>query len=215
MVDGSSIAAEDTTSPYSVNWDSATATNGTHTLTAVARDTSGNVTTSASVTVTVSNAAAPPPTPGAALFGSATIFANLDTNPTGAIEAFDVGTVTAGTLARMHVYLDSPLPATVLVGLYADAGGKPGALLSATTIVTPVATWNDVAFGPLALTAGSRYWVAILSPNGALNGPHFRDAKTGGAGIFVSGLGLTALPTTWPSGGSSNLDGPMAAWGSS
>jgi hypothetical protein len=56
-LDGANLGAEDTTSPYSVAWNTTTATNGTHTLTAVARDAAGNMGTSASVSVTVSNAA--------------------------------------------------------------------------------------------------------------------------------------------------------------
>ena len=54
-VDGISIGAEDTTAPYSVVWNSTTAPNGTHTLTAIARD-SGGGTNTASVAVTVTNA---------------------------------------------------------------------------------------------------------------------------------------------------------------
>jgi hypothetical protein len=55
LLDGNVLGAEDTTSPYSVNWDTTTATNGSHILTARARDAGGNTTTSAQVTVTVSN----------------------------------------------------------------------------------------------------------------------------------------------------------------
>jgi len=56
LVDGSNAGSEDTSSPYSVSWNTATVANGSHTLTAVARDAAGNRTTSAPVTVTVSNA---------------------------------------------------------------------------------------------------------------------------------------------------------------
>lgn len=63
-LDGAGLGAEDTTSPYSVSWSTTTATNGSHTLTAVARDAAGNSTTSASVTVTINNAA-PDTTPPA------------------------------------------------------------------------------------------------------------------------------------------------------
>ena len=56
-VDGVTVGAEDTSSPYSITWNTATAGNGSHTVTAIARDAAGNVTTSASRTVTVSNAA--------------------------------------------------------------------------------------------------------------------------------------------------------------
>ncbi len=48
------IESEDTTNPYSVSWDSTAASNGSHTLSAVAHDAAGNYATS-TVTVTVSN----------------------------------------------------------------------------------------------------------------------------------------------------------------
>jgi hypothetical protein len=54
-VDGSAIGSEDTTSPYSVSWNTTTVADGSHSLTARARDVAGNQTTSAAVTVTVSN----------------------------------------------------------------------------------------------------------------------------------------------------------------
>ena len=54
-LDGVNLGAEDTTSPYSVSWYTPGAANGTHTLTAVARDASGRTTISAARTVTVSN----------------------------------------------------------------------------------------------------------------------------------------------------------------
>ena len=58
-LDGANLGAEDTAAPYSVSWNTATATNGAHALRAIARDAAGNSTTSAPVTVTVSNAAPP------------------------------------------------------------------------------------------------------------------------------------------------------------
>ena len=54
-VDNNPLAAEDTTSPYSVSWNTTTVANGTHTLTALARDINGNTATSAPVTITVAN----------------------------------------------------------------------------------------------------------------------------------------------------------------
>jgi hypothetical protein len=55
LLDGVNLGAEDTAVPYSVSWNTATAANGTHTLTARARDAAGNLTTSAPITITVSN----------------------------------------------------------------------------------------------------------------------------------------------------------------
>jgi chitodextrinase len=62
-LDGSNLGAEDTSSPYGVSWDSRTATNGSHSLAAVARDAAGNRQTAATVTVTVSNDTSSPTVP--------------------------------------------------------------------------------------------------------------------------------------------------------
>jgi hypothetical protein len=59
---GANLGAEDASPPYAVTWDTRTTANGSATLTAVARDPTGNSLTSAPVTVTVSNTAPPPPT---------------------------------------------------------------------------------------------------------------------------------------------------------
>jgi YD repeat-containing protein len=55
--DGVLIAPEDTATPYSVAWNTTTASAGAHTLTAVAWDAAGNLAT-ATRTVTVSNPSA-------------------------------------------------------------------------------------------------------------------------------------------------------------
>src|SRR6266540_2961762 len=60
QLDGANLGAEDTASPYSVSWDTTTAAEGSHTLTAIARDAAGNAPTSAPVTVTVTTGSTPP-----------------------------------------------------------------------------------------------------------------------------------------------------------
>ena len=54
-LDGVALGAEDTSAPYSVSWNTATAANGAHVLTAIARDTSNNTAQSLSVNVVVLN----------------------------------------------------------------------------------------------------------------------------------------------------------------
>jgi hypothetical protein len=54
-LDGEDLGAPDTSAPYAVSWNTSQTTNGTHTLTAVARDEAGNTRTSATITVTTSN----------------------------------------------------------------------------------------------------------------------------------------------------------------
>jgi hypothetical protein len=60
LLDGAALGNEDTSAPYSVSWNTTTASNGNHTLTARARDLAGNQTTSSGVGVTVSNSGPPP-----------------------------------------------------------------------------------------------------------------------------------------------------------
>ena len=57
FLNGTALGAEDTSAPYSITWNTTTCSNGSYTLTAIARDASGNRTTSAGIGVTVSNTA--------------------------------------------------------------------------------------------------------------------------------------------------------------
>ncbi|WP_084285447.1 LamG-like jellyroll fold domain-containing protein [Solirubrobacter soli] len=65
-LDGADLGSLDTSSPYTVNWDTTTATAGSHVLSAVAKDAAGNPGTAANVSVTVNNTTPPGPTPVAA-----------------------------------------------------------------------------------------------------------------------------------------------------
>src|SRR5437667_8100757 len=85
-LDGSNLGAEDTTAPYSVPWDTTTAGNGSHTLTAVARDSLGVLWTSDPVTVTVFNDTTPPavsitsPASGTIVAGTISVTASASDN---------------------------------------------------------------------------------------------------------------------------------------
>src|SRR5206468_15422 len=86
-LDGANLGAQDTSSPYSIPWNTTTVGNGSHTLTAMARDAAGNRTTSSPVTVTVSNTDATPPSvsitapaSGATVSGSTTVSASASDN---------------------------------------------------------------------------------------------------------------------------------------
>ena len=95
--DGTAIGTEDTFAPYTVNWDTASTINGARTLTAVARDGSGNETTSIGVNVVVANAVG-------SGFGYSLSFLGTGTND----------------LDRVKIRIDDP--ATSLPGPPADVG---------------------------------------------------------------------------------------------
>ena len=56
MLDGVNLGTEVTTAPYNISWNTFATSNGSHALSATARDTAGNTTTSNPVAVTVQNA---------------------------------------------------------------------------------------------------------------------------------------------------------------
>ncbi|HEX6667758.1 MAG TPA: LamG-like jellyroll fold domain-containing protein [Solirubrobacterales bacterium] len=58
LIDGGAFGAEDTSAPYEIPWPSTGVANGTHKISARARDAANNTTTSADVSVTVNNAPA-------------------------------------------------------------------------------------------------------------------------------------------------------------
>ena len=80
-VDGNDLGGTDTSAPYSATWNTTAIANGSHTLTAVARDAAGNATTSAPVAVTVDNGTPPTvaitaPAGGATVSGTISVTAN-------------------------------------------------------------------------------------------------------------------------------------------
>lgn len=96
-VDSSNIGSEDTTAAYSVSWNSSTVANGSHTLTALARDAAGNQMLSIGIIITVSNVAtstatSTPPVPVSDALGP--WITNLSISPTsgnvGVIVTFSV-----------------------------------------------------------------------------------------------------------------------------
>lgn len=92
-LDGANLGVEDLTAPYDVSWASDGVSNGTHVITAVARDAAGNAATSAPVSVTVANLVPPPtlsvallvaPASGSAPLNGVDLTASLSGTATGA-----------------------------------------------------------------------------------------------------------------------------------
>jgi hypothetical protein len=149
-----------------------------------------------------------------ALLGVQLLEPALDQNVAGLAEAFRSAAVAAGTISRLQLYVDPTSQATsLIVGIYSDVNGHPGALLSRATIATPAnGTWNYVSIPPVVLAAGSQYWIALLSPAGG-GTVRFRDRCCGVGGTNKSetsrGTALADLPATWVTGSRFD-DGPLS-----
>lgn len=209
-LDGAALGSEATSAPYRIDWNTSSAANGVHSLTAIARDSAGNTTTSQAVAVTVSNSIVVV----AALVGDQSVEAKTDSNVAGVAEAFKTTGSATGTLNSIAVYVDPLSAATaVTAGVYTDASGHPGALLAQGTVFAPTAGWNTIGVPGAAIANGAVYWIALLAPAGS-GTLRFRDrcCGLGGATEVAGATGASALPPTWPRG-SVYKDGPMSAWG--
>src|SRR5881409_319944 len=194
-LDGTNLGAEDTTAPYSVPWDTTTASNGSHTLTAVARDSLGVLWTSDPVTVAVSN----PPTissftPASGPVGTSVTISG--TNFTGATAvlfnsvsaSFTVNSATAITATVPAGATSGPIGVTTPDGTASSAGSftviNPPTITSFTPASGPVGTsvtisgtnftgatavlFNSVS---ASFTVNSATAITATVPAGATSGP--------------------------------------------
>ena len=160
ILDGVNLGDEDTSSPYEVSWDTTTAPNGTHFLSAVARDSSGGTGPGNTITVTVLNDAAPPtvaittPSSGATVSGTLLVAADAaDDNGVAGVQFLLDGQPLGAEVTTAPYYLvwnSSAVPGGphTLAARARDTSGKltTSAAVDVTKlIVTPIITWPTPA----------------------------------------------------------------------
>jgi hypothetical protein len=176
----------------------------------LSKDAAGNQGTSANFTFATAAAGTTP------LVGDLSTEASQDSNAAGLAEAFQYSATAPGTATRVYVFLDGSNAASkVAVGLYTNsASNTPGTLLAQGTIASPVANaWNFATIPGVSLQAGTKYWIAVLSPSGS-GTIYIRDVASGGLAQNSSQTNLTSLPATW-SPGPSWANAPMSAYAAS
>jgi hypothetical protein len=206
-LDGVNLGAEDTTSSYAVSWNTATAVNGTHTLTAVARDAAGNVRTSAARTVTVSNAgdsmsptvSLSAPASGATVSGAVTVSASASDNVGVVGVQFKLDGVNLGAEDTTSPYAVSWSTVTAVNGTHTltavarDAAGRSTTSAARTVTVSnagdgasPTVSLSAPASG--ATVSGAVLVSASASDNVGVVGVQFK----------LDGVNLGAEDTTSP-----------------
>jgi hypothetical protein len=162
-LDGANLGAEVTSAPYSIVWNSASTANGSHTLTAEARDAAGNQATSTPIIVTVSNGTPPdtaPPTVAitspannATVSGSSvTVSANASDNVGVAGVQFKLDGANLGaevTSAPYNIIWNStstPNGTHTLTGLARDAAGNQTTSAAVTIVVSNSTSGSTVWF---------------------------------------------------------------------
>ena len=134
------------------------------------------------------------------LLGENTVLSQQDYLSAGQAEAFSLRAMASGVTGAIHLYIDLHNRArTVIVGLYSNAGSRPGSLLSTGSgAVSAAGTWTTVPVAPIQLTSGVTYWLAILGEGGTLR---YRDRGHGSCPSQTSAqVGLGGLPTSWSTG---------------
>ncbi|MGH8746240.1 MAG: Ig-like domain-containing protein, partial [Burkholderiales bacterium] len=183
QLDGANLGTEVSAAPYSLAWDTSTASGGSHTLTAVARDTAGDKTTSSPVTVTVSNAPPPDTTPptvgltspasGATVSGSISVTASAADNVGVAGVQFQLDGANLGAQ-------DAAAPYSMSWNTTAASNGS-----HTLTAVARDAAGNATTSAPVSVVVSNAPPVDTTPPTVAITAP--------AAGATVSGtLSLTA-----------------------
>jgi cysteine-rich repeat protein len=201
-LDGADLGSEDTAAPYAASWNTTASANGSHALTAVARDAAGNTRTSAPVTVTVNNAPSdtiPPvvsisaPSPGATVSSTITLSASASDNVAVAGVQFELDGVALGaedTLAPYAANWDTLSAANgshSLTAVARDGAGNLGA--SAALMVTV----SNPASGQ------TLYVDRLISPSSCTTYvPSTRSCTGGTAKAFKTLAGVTAAGVTAP-----------------
>lgn len=202
LLDGAALGAEVTAAPFSINWNTAASSNGSHTLAARARDAAGNVTTSAGVAVTVANAdtAAPTvsvtaPAPGTNLSGVVNVTATASDTVGVAGVQFLLDGVDLGAEDTVAPYAVSWNSATatdgshVLTARARDAAGNTA--LSSTVVVTVANSTPAGLVAAFGFSEGSGTISADLS--GAGHGSTLLNGTAWAAGKFGSALSFDGV----------------------
>jgi Concanavalin A-like lectin/glucanases superfamily/Bacterial Ig-like domain/Bacterial Ig domain len=202
------IGAEDLTSPYSLTWNSATVANGSHTLTAIARDSSGNLKTSAAVAITVANDTVPPAVVSSSPANGASGVPTMTSVTVTFSEAINAATLTTSTFVLRNA-ANTVVPATVSYNAATRVGTlDPSAELAASTTYTATITGGaagvkDVAGNPLAGNLVWSFATALTEPPPPPPPPP--GALLVAAYGFGEASGLSATDTT-----ANNNDGTLA-----
>jgi hypothetical protein len=205
-VDGANIGAEDATAPYSVNWDTSSAANGTHTITAVARDAAGNQMTSAPVSVTVNNVTDASPTvsmfapaAGASVSATVTISANANDDVGVAGVQFALDGVNLGaedTAAPYSVSWNTTTAANGAHSLTATARDTAGHRTTSSPVTVTVA--NVAVDQPPSVTMTSPTGGTTVSGLAMVTASASDDKGVAGVQFEVDGAALGTEVTTTP-----------------
>ncbi|MEP6916494.1 MAG: Ig-like domain-containing protein, partial [Acidobacteriota bacterium] len=214
-VDGVNVGAEDRSGPFTGTWDSTTLANGTHTITALARDNAGNAATSAAVTVTVANSGTPPvdttaptvsvtaPTTGATVTGTATVTASAFDNVGVSGVQFKLDGANLGAEDTTAPYsvswnsVSSTNGAHTLAAIARDAAGNATTSADVTVTVSNVTTPPADTTKPVVSVSAPSIAATVTGPT-TVSAAASDNVGVTGVQFKLDGINLGAEDTTGP-----------------
>ena len=192
-LDGSALGSPITSSPYTFNWDTSTTSNGSHTLTAKATDTSGNVGTSAGITINVQNSNTID-----TIWPATTVPTNIDSNDPNAVNlGVKFQSDTSGYITGIRFYKGGSNNGGTHIG---QLWSSTGSLLAQATFTTESSSgWQTVAFSSgVPISANTIYIASYYAPQG-----HYSYDSGTNPGGFANAVDNPPLhaPASGPSGG--------------
>lgn len=100
--------------------------------------------------------------------GDNTVEGTPDSSSVGTVEANQFTATTSGSVNSISIFLDASNQATsIALGIYSDASGVPGTLLTqGSRSGLTSGAWNSASTPAITLTAGVSYWIAHLAQAG-------------------------------------------------
>jgi thermitase len=174
------VVGSDTGAPYQFSWDSAGVPNGVANLVAVAYDAAGNAGTSASLGLSVANAAAPAPATwvNCATEGGICSFTGTRQVRYGANNSYAIQTAT-GSIACTNAVFGDPMPHTAKTCQYSAATVTPAPVPAPAPAPAPTETWTVCA-----------------NEGGTCTFSGKREVRYGGKGVYTSKIITATTPCT-------------------
>ncbi|MBK8508350.1 MAG: PKD domain-containing protein [Candidatus Competibacteraceae bacterium] len=140
--------------------------------------------------------------PAKLLLGEKTLGTTPYSIAKGTAVAFQTNAANTGMVSYLAIYVDQSSSATrLMAGIYADNNGHPGQLLKNFNSVglPKLGAWNAIRLPAFEITAGQKYWIALLNPDGPLN---IRTNASAGSQPSETGRvsAITSLPNLWTTG---------------
>jgi Big-like domain-containing protein/purple acid phosphatase-like protein/fibronectin type III domain protein len=194
-LDGANLGSLDTASPYSIAWNTTTATNGAHTLSAVAKDAAGNTATSANVSVNVNNGSADTQAPSVPTGLTATAISSSQVNLSWTASTDNLG------VTGYNIYRGGTKISTSTSTTFQDGGLAASTTFSYTVAAFDAAGNNSAQSTPASATTQASSGGGIPSSLGWFQIPNTQYQKACPSDASIQGqTGCSAVADAWAGG---------------